>query len=590
MDENSSKDKERYARETHSEIERRRRCKMASFIQELAELVPTCSALARKPDKLTTLRMSVNHLKSLRGTGNISSDGNYKPAFLTDQELKHLVLEAANAFLYVLTCDGRIIYASDSISHVLNYSQSDWMNSNFFGFMHPDDIDKVREQLSVYSPSTPGRILDLKTGTVKKDSNHSSTRLTVDTRRNFICRIRVGNFQSGTAYSSHLNRLKERNSLGPSRDGNSYAVLHSTGYIKTWPPTGSQMDHLNSDDMSNNHYCLVAIGRLQITSIPNKSDLMGSNSSSEFISRHNSEGHFTFVDQRVENVLGHQPQELLGKKYLSFVHREDQTHVKEIFEQVLKLKGQVVSVMYRFQDKNKQWIWLRTSSFVFLNPYTNEMEYIVAVHNRNLHNQQETSTSGSDQVPSLAKENEQNQYGAELNYSHPKSNAFHSVVPSAHHPETQIMNERQLSSNQAIYQNPQYYGLNYSVSNSNESSKVISSQSPTSSNIDVSAPESPPVIWVQTTLPQLSSEAYNPNYGNLSSVTYTQMGSTLPPRRTWGWQDPGTPDSSSSGSHPHTFGTDENRPRQEFTEMLQVLDQSGTSSFDELSMFNTYPT
>lgn len=314
------------------------------------------------------------------GTGNINGEG-YKPSFLTDQELKHLILEAADGFLFVVSCDnGRVIYVSDSVTPVLNQSQGDFFNSSLFDLVHPDDIEKVREQLSTQDTSNSSRILDLKTGTVKKDGHAASMRLCMGSRRGFICRMKLGNVQlDPMAGANHIQRLRQRNSLSLSPDGSGYAVVHCTGYIKSWPPAASMDRGIENEEHSSN-CCLVAIGRLQVTSNPSSNDLLGSNSAYEFISRHNMDGEFTFVDQRVTGILGYQPQELLGKVCFDYLHPEDENHMKESFEQVIKLKGQVVSVVFRFRSKNCEWIYIRSNSFAFINPYSNEIEYIVCTN------------------------------------------------------------------------------------------------------------------------------------------------------------------------------------------------------------------
>ncbi|XP_071884185.1 aryl hydrocarbon receptor nuclear translocator isoform X12 [Anas platyrhynchos] len=399
-------DKERFARENHSEIERRRRNKMTAYITELSDMVPTCSALARKPDKLTILRMAVSHMKSLRGTGNTSTDGTYKPSFLTDQELKHLILEAADGFLFIVSCEtGRVVYVSDSVTPVLNQPQSEWFGSTLYDQVHPDDVGKLREQLSTSENALTGRILDLKTGTVKKEGQQSM-RMCMGSRRSFICRMRCGN---GSVDPVSVNRLsfmrnRCRNGLGAAKDGEPhYVVVHCTGYIKAWPPAGVSLPDDDPDAGQGSKFCLVAIGRLQVTSSPNCTDMNNVCQPTEFISRHNTEGIFTFIDHRCVATVGYQPQELLGKDIVDFCHPEDQQLLRDSFQQVVKLKGQVLSVMFRFRSKNREWLWMRTSSFTFQNPYSDEIEYIICTNTNVKNSSQESrpALSNSMQRPQL---------------------------------------------------------------------------------------------------------------------------------------------------------------------------------------------
>ncbi len=80
-----------YRKSQHCEVEKKRRERMNRYMSELAQMIPACNAVPRRLDKLSILKMTVDHMKGLRGDPHSSLE--YKPGFLTDEELKQLLVE-----------------------------------------------------------------------------------------------------------------------------------------------------------------------------------------------------------------------------------------------------------------------------------------------------------------------------------------------------------------------------------------------------------------------------------------------------------------------------------------------------------------
>ncbi|KAK2586589.1 hypothetical protein KPH14_011466 [Odynerus spinipes] len=375
-------------KQNHSEIEKRRRDKMNTYITELSAMVPMCHAMSRKLDKLTVLRMAVQHLKTILGAVTSYTEGHYKPAFLSDQELKTLILQAAEGFVFVVGCDrGRILYVSESVSQTLNYSQGDLLGQSWFDILHPKDVAKVKEQLSSSDLSPRERLIDAKTMLpVKTDVPQGVSRLCPGARRSFFCRMKrkvegvrcAGELQvkeeADTTTGCH-RRKKQQNVDWK------YCVIQCTGYLKSWAPAkiGLEEQEGEADGEACNLSCLVAVGRIQ-SSLPTSSTSPRRPRlrTIEFVSRHAMDGKFLFVDQRATLVLGFLPQELLGTSMYEYYHHDDIPHLAESHKAALQSSERVTTQVYRFRNKSSSFVRLQSEWKSFKNPWTKDIEYLIA--------------------------------------------------------------------------------------------------------------------------------------------------------------------------------------------------------------------
>nr|ANW48377.1 bmal1 [Euphausia superba] len=371
-----------HGRQNHSEIEKRRRDKMNTYIMELSSIIPVCTS--RKLDKLTVLRMAVQHMKMLRGSLNSYTEGHYKPAFLSDDELKNLILQAADGFLFVVGCDrGRILYVSESVYETLHYSQSELLGTSWFDILHPKDLVKVKEQLSCSDIGRRERLVDAKTLLpVKADVPQGLTRLCPGSRRAFFCRMRCKSAPVMKEEADSSTGCQKKKSKSQSSD-RKYSVIHFTGYLKSWAETKDPLDE-DSDSDSCNLSCLVAVGRvhqpLVSTSVRDGSNFNNTTHAQpiQFISKHTNDGKFVFIDQKATLLLGWLPQELLGSSMYEYFHQDDIPALAETHRETLKTANSIDTLVFRFRTKDGSFVRLQSTWRTFKNPWTKDIEYIIA--------------------------------------------------------------------------------------------------------------------------------------------------------------------------------------------------------------------
>ncbi|KAM9847715.1 endothelial PAS domain-containing protein 1b [Aulostomus maculatus] len=338
----ADKEKKRSSSERRKEKSRDaarcRRSKETEVFYELAHQLPLPHSVSSHLDKASIMRLAISFLRTRKllttdcSVSSSDSDG--------DERMDSLYLKSLEGFITVVTSDGDMIFLSENISKFMGLTQVELTGHSIFDFTHPCDHEEIKENLSL---KTAGNSF------AKKGKE-------LGTERDFFMRMKCTVTNRGRTVN-----LKSA----------SWKVLHCTGHLKMYDCPPRVLCGFKEPPLT----CAV----LMCEPIPHPSNIDTPLDSKTFLSRHSMDMKFTYCDERVTELMGHTPEDLLGRSIYDFYHAMDSDSVIKSHHN-LCTKGQAVSGHYRMLAKSGGYVWVETQGTVIYNSRNSQPQCIVCVN------------------------------------------------------------------------------------------------------------------------------------------------------------------------------------------------------------------
>ncbi|XP_050079598.1 protein single-minded-like [Anopheles maculipalpis] len=152
-----------------------------------------------------------------------------------------------------------------------------------------------------------------------------------------------------------------------------YKVIHCSGYLKAriYPGDATYGD---------GHSCIQNLGLVAVGhSLPPSAITEIKLYQNMFMFRASMDLKLIFLDAKVAQLTGYEPQDLIEKTLYQYVHAADILHMR-YSHQVLMYKGQVTTKYYRFLTKGGGWAWVQSYATVVHNTRSSRPHCIVSVN------------------------------------------------------------------------------------------------------------------------------------------------------------------------------------------------------------------
>ncbi|KAI2660149.1 hypothetical protein H4Q32_025861 [Labeo rohita] len=304
-----------------------RREKENGEFYELAKLLPLPSAITSQLDKASIIRLTTSYLKMRAvfpdGLGEAwGQSSRVSPLDIMAKDLGSHLLQTLDGFVFVVASDGKIMYISETASVHLGLSQVELTGNSIFEYIHPSDHDEMSAVLSAHQPLHPHFLQEF------------------EIERSFFLRMKCV--------------LAKRNA-GLTCGG--YKVIHCSGYLKI---------RQFVMDVSLYESCYQIVGLVAVGhSLPPSGVTEIKLHSNMFMFRASLDLKLIFLDSRVAELTGYEPQDLIEKTLYHHVHGCD-----------------VTTKYYRMLAKHGGWVWVQSCATIVHNSRSSRPHCIVSDQSR----------------------------------------------------------------------------------------------------------------------------------------------------------------------------------------------------------------
>ncbi|XP_044021919.1 hypoxia inducible factor 1 subunit alpha a [Siniperca chuatsi] len=322
-------------KEKSRDAARCRRGKESEVFYELAQELPLPHSISSSLDKASIMRLTISYLRmrKLLSTDEPMAEEETE----LDVQLNSSYLKALEGFLMVLSEDGDMIYLSENVNKCLGLAQFDLTGHSVFDFIHPCDQEELREML-VH-----------RTGSKKAKEPNTERSFFLRMKCTLTSRGRTVNVKSAT-----------------------WKVLHCSGHVRVYDSHTEQTP--NGQKEPPVPYLVLICDPIQ-----HPSNIEVPLDTKTFLSRHTMDMKFTYCDERITELMGYDPEDLLNRSVYEYYHALDSDHLTKTHHNLFA-KGQVSTGQYRMLAKRGGFVWVETQATVIYNNKNSQPQCVVCVN------------------------------------------------------------------------------------------------------------------------------------------------------------------------------------------------------------------